>query len=114
MNRKKIIWATTVFFAAYSLGLLVFTRQSSFEFARTFLFKYNQEGNNHVFLDERNLTESLQQFYQGYVCTYDTPVYVVYERGDTSKFILYSFNLLWTFYSQFLEDHNNRTYVVFS
>ncbi len=74
---------------------------------------YRQDdGSNIVFVNgEFNLTDILVDYYS-HPCSYDTPVYFIHERGDTSKFILHSYFLLWTFFKE--HTSNNRTYVVFA
>lgn len=60
---------------------------------------------------EFSLTDILIDYYSQ-ECTYDTPVYFIHERGDTSKFILHSYFIIWTFFKEHTE--HNRTYVIFA
>lgn len=76
-------------------------------------FYRTTDDNSNIFLKgDLNLTDSLLEYYS-FECTYDTPVYRIHERGDTSQFILHSFYIQWTFFKEYVE-HGNLTYVIFT
>lgn len=61
----------------------------------------------------QNVSASFESYHQTLRCTYDTPIYVIQERGDLSHFILNSYFTVWTFFRQYMDDPANRTVVVF-